>query len=51
MLTTVTLPFCSYYTANQDVLLDQEMQSFANEISAEVMGHDSGKGKVVCAKK
>lgn len=27
------------------------MQSFATEISAEVIGHDSGKGKVVCAKK
>ncbi|XP_067016448.1 polyunsaturated fatty acid 5-lipoxygenase-like isoform X2 [Acropora muricata] len=27
-----------YYTADQDVLLDQEMQSFATEISAELRG-------------
>ena len=36
----------SYYTADQDVLEDAEIQGLANEMSPKGLGINGGKGKV-----
>ena len=36
----------SFYTADKDVLQDPEIQGFANEMSAQGLGVNGGKGKV-----
>ena len=36
----------SFYTADEDVLQDHEIQGFANEMSAQGLGSNGGKGKV-----
>ena len=36
----------SFYAADKDVLQDHEIQGFANEMSAQGLGSNGGKGKV-----
>jgi len=41
----VTFTF-SFYAADKDVMQDHEIQGFANEMSAQGLGSNGGKGKV-----
>lgn len=37
----------SYYSADNDVLQDHEVQGLANEVSSEGLGSNGGQGKVL----